>query len=1303
MKKIVMLLFNLLLINIAIPKVVFGAIGVEVWDFNTFKTCLESNDEYHLYLKTNISATETTHARGRKIIVGSGYTVINNKSDPADTVNAIMAVESGAIIDINNCVFNGNNKSTIASANIVVNGTCVVNENSTFTNGTQGIHVATSGTVTVNNGKFVNNTSMGIGSYGTINFNNGSVSNSPQGLHNNGGTLNVNGGDIASSSFGLLNFNNGTIHMKAGSIHGATNGIQNNNGKIYVTGGNIYSNANGINNTSGQTCSVSGGNIYNNKDGILNIGTTTVSGGSIYANTRGINNTGNLTVSSGTIRDNTATNGSAIYQNGTCTITGGSFASNQHVYLAENSRFVSTNTSYPNFIVKPNTYTRGRVVVKTSGESNAKNELSHVTLSPSGKWQLRASGTNIVIWDKSNVITKFVDESGKELADSVITNNWYGEAYTTSEKSIPQYRLKSSPQNKSGTYGSDDITVNYVYELDTSTIVINFVDAISGEVIESVTEVGIIGTQYTSGPKTIDGYALTKEPDNKTVTYEKNEITLTYEYKKISGGVEIVYIDQVTGNEIAQREEKKGLEKDEYITTSKTIPGYNLVVTPSNSFGEMTVDKISVTFEYRKLSNVIVKYIDLNNNSEILESISKTYQEGDEYTSESKAIEGYELVSITDNANGVVANSDITVLYGYKKKTSGVDVEYIDQITRKQIYSTIHLDGLEGASYTTDAKNIEGYELVNTTDNATGTMTVDKITVIYEYRKLSDVTVKYVDLNNNTEISDFTSKTYKEGDNYTTESKSIDGYRLVITPSNANGVLGNSKITVIYGYKKISEGVDVRYIDQVTNEEIIETEHFDGLEKDSYSTTQKEIPGYELVVTPSNSLGEMTVEKITVTYEYRKLSNVIIKYIDENTNAEIVEQTNGIYKEKDTYTTLPKNIEGYVVTREPDNKNGTIMREDIIVTYYYKKVSEGLVVKYVDFITGELLDSMEYTGNEGDEILLEEKEVEGYVLKGRPEDTHVTLIPEYQERTYYYRKIVTTQVIAIDAINGNEIYKDIETGIEGDEYTAIPKEQEGYVLVERPQTETIIMNRNTEKIIYKYKKISGGVIIKYIDDYSGEVLEKEELVGLEGDNYSSSIKEYEKYDFLEIEGNAVGKMAIEPIEIIYHYEKKNGIVEIVYIDEDGNELLVETMEDKVDNTYKVEQKEIPNYRVKENPESLEGVYELDKKVITYVMEKIPGKVIVNLRDENGNIIEVLEEDGYVGEQYEIEIPQREGYYIDQEYILKGDYIDGEKVIEVTYHVVEVAVNTGDINVIAVSILFIIFAIGLVYILKKYKK
>ena len=219
---------------------------------------------------------------------------------------------------------------------------------------------------------------------------------------------------------------------------------------------------------------------------------------------------------------------------------------------------------------------------------------------------------------------------------------------------------------------------------------------------------------------------------------------------------------------------------------------------------------------------------------------------------------------------------------------SDVTTKHIAANTGKEIGDAVVETYKEGDAYTTIAKDLVGYILTKSPEVPNGTMGREEIEVVYEYKMISDgLIVKYIDVNYNTEITQEVKQTLKEGDLYTTEEKSFEGYKLTSKTDNTSGVMARENIEVVYEYKKISAGVDVKFIDQVTGEEIADKEHQDGLEKDNYTTTPKTIENYELVKTPTNKNGEMTVELITVTYEYRKLSDVVEKYIDVTYNTEI--------------------------------------------------------------------------------------------------------------------------------------------------------------------------------------------------------------------------------------------------------------------------------------------------------------------------------------------------------------------------------------------------------------------------------
>lgn len=68
---------------------------------------------------------------------------------------------------------------------------------------------------------------------------------------------------------------------------------------------------------------------------------------------------------------------------------------------------------------------------------------------------------------KGTVYVKYADEAGNVLFSETISGK-VGSKYTTAEKAINGYALKTVPENASGIYTEEDITVTYVYAVDTS-------------------------------------------------------------------------------------------------------------------------------------------------------------------------------------------------------------------------------------------------------------------------------------------------------------------------------------------------------------------------------------------------------------------------------------------------------------------------------------------------------------------------------------------------------------------------------------------------------------------------------------------------------------------------------------------------------------------------------------------------------------------------------------------------------------------------------------------------------------------
>ena len=545
------------------------------------------------------------------------------------------------------------------------------------------------GTVTMEGG-VIKNVEYGVQNLGTgivFNLKSGEIKGCTVGVHAQGGKLNISGSSIHDNVNGVEVENYTITNVSGGKIYNNTNGIATHSSTLNISGGSVYSNTSwGVTGYNSSSITITSGEIYSNHTAFLTDETTSVyiKGGTLYSNRYAVNNYGRVEITGGTIRDNTGTDGPGGHiGGGTCLITAGEFESDQFILLDGDSLYVETKTSYPVISIKPNTYTRGRVIVKTSDNTYAEKEIENVTLIPNSNWKTRVSGANIVLWEWTNVTAKYQDTDGNTIADDVVTEGWAGASYTTAAKSITGYTLKTVPSNSTGTYAGENITVTYVYESTGSEIEIQYIDEISGDVLATITEEGIIGDSYTTQAKEFDGYKLITEPENKEITFSEEKITVTYGYRKISEGVEIKYINQETGEELLTSELIEGVEGAEYTSSSKEIDGYDLVVIPENANGTMTVEKITVTYEYLLIEGkIIITKVDRNDESKVLSGATFKIEKLDDdnnidssYTATELITDANGKVEFTDLVIGKYRITEIKAPEGYELSEDVIDIE----------------------------------------------------------------------------------------------------------------------------------------------------------------------------------------------------------------------------------------------------------------------------------------------------------------------------------------------------------------------------------------------------------------------------------------------------------------------------------------------------------------------------------------------------------------------------------------------------------------------------------------------------
>ncbi|EDN9029441.1 LPXTG cell wall anchor domain-containing protein [Listeria monocytogenes] len=370
--------------------------------------------------------------------------------------------------------------------------------------------------------------------------------------------------------------------------------------------------------------------------------------------------------------------------------------------------------------------------------------------------------------------------------------------------------IKSTLSTNSNPFAKVRVPITVTPPVKGGDVTVQYKDTTGVVLADSITLSGNVGENYTTTAKTIDGYSLTTTPTNSNGTFSTNPQTVTYTYKKdpIAQPVTVNYID-TDGKTIAPTETLSGNVGENYTTTAKTIDGYSLTTTPANANGTFSTNPQTVTYTYTKdpiAQPVTVNYIDTDGKT-IAPSETLTGNISENYTTTAKTIDGYSLTTTPANAKGTFSTEPQIINYIYAKNAETaqpITVNYRNSTGQKIAKSEV-LTGNIGESYSTQPKTIAGYTLTTIPPNAKGTFTTNAQTVTYMYTPIAisalPVTVNYLD-ENGKEIADSVVLNGRVGEAYNTLAKEIDGYTLIKTPTNANGVFSAEAQSIDYIYRK---------------------------------------------------------------------------------------------------------------------------------------------------------------------------------------------------------------------------------------------------------------------------------------------------------------------------------------------------------------------------------------------------------------------------------------------------------------------------------------------------------------------
>ena len=541
---------------------------------------------------------------------------------------------------------------------------------------------------------------------------------------------------------------------------------------------------------------------------------------------------------------------------------------------------------------------------------------------------------------------------------------------------------------------------------------------------------------------------------------------------------------------------------------------------------------------------------------------------------------------------------------------------------------------------------------------------------IYYVINYSDIEIKYIDKYSNQELDETIKRQDIVGREYDISDckKEFDGYTLIEEPETT-GIYTQETKTLIY-YYAINTKVIVKYLEKDdtlndNSDNLVLTDEnnepygyeIEGYEGKEYNTEEKEIQDYTLVAWTQNTSGRMQNTTIEVIYYYAKNTSARVEHIDIKTG-EILKQETVHGKAGDIFKTIAENFEGYRLEKAPETPN-VIMKKDevVVVKYYYREISQGVLEKHIDIKTNEILYNKHHEGEPGDKYKIMPREIEGYdLVEDRiPENAEGTMKRELIEVKYYYIRKSKVVVEYIDRKDNSIIEQEEINGYEGEAYNTESKNFEGYILREEPENKNGNMTDETIYVRYYYSHKSVGVIEKHIDVKTDKVLEELRHTGYEGDYYKIEPKEFEGYDLVQemLPENAEGTMTKEQIEVNYYYIKKSKVI-VEYIDQITDKILdKEEIKGHEGDEYNTTDKIIDNYVLVSKPNNSKGTMLRDETIIVkYYYVHIAGRVIEQHIDiKSGKLLE--DETIYTGNEgdtYKTSPKEFEEYDLVEEYL-----------------------------------------------------
>lgn len=555
-------------------------------------------------------------------------------------------------------------------------------------------------------------------------------------------------------------------------------------------------------------------------------------------------------------------------------------------------------------------------------------------------------------------VNYYIEGTTTKLADSIIQELNWGDEYETSPSPdvSNNYELVSTPSNATGTIKDDAIVVNYYYRLKEAKLTVHhYIEGTTEKLTDSETSTIYWGDQYTTeqSAKVSSNYEIVSIPSNATGTVS-GDVTVIYYYRLKTATITVYHYIDGTTTRIADSVSFTKKYTEEYTTNPATDidSNYELAGTPSNANGTVS-GNITIIYYYKlKTATLTVHhYIEGTTTSLIADEISTvtythTYQTSQ--LKENNILKNYELASTQGTLQGTVSGN-IEVTYYYKLKSSTLVVKHLEYGTNKELvpHETKTLKYTDEYETSVSTSVPGNYEYYSKTDNYKGIVATDTIEVIYYYQEKDSQLSSSIRLTLPEEI---TTKTQKV--NYKLEyTSTINDYRgsgtttiIVQLPyhideskSNLNGGTYNSDL------KTITWITTEEDINATSEQKVISgNKDFSVTFSDLVSTDRTMNTSVTSHIKLENN--ETNAEDNQTTY-IKIQGKIIVHHYVEGTTTKVVDDIETTNLVGETYVSESVEKKGYLLKKEPENKNHIYQDETQEIIYEYERLKFNIITK----------------------------------------------------------------------------------------------------------------------------------------------------------------------------------------------------------------------------------------------------------------------------------------------------------------------------------------------------------------------